>query len=92
MADTPKTFDIRQACGEAFLRDLQSFWDKNGAQLLRRVAEESPDAFVEIVASLTPVRVELSTAFEDLPDDELAAVIERLRRILHRRRSVLPLQ
>ena len=48
----------RAKLGEAFLADLHSEWERSGAEALRKCAETEPTAFVKLVGSLLPAKID----------------------------------
>jgi hypothetical protein len=70
----------RNKLGEAFTQALFEHFQAEGAGVIKRVAEEHPDTYVRVIASLLPkeLKVEQSPV-EALSDDELASLIHSVR-------------
>jgi len=62
-----------------FLSDVLDEWEKGGKDALRIVRIENPDRFCVMVASLVPRELLIEGVASDLDDDELDAMILRLR-------------
>jgi hypothetical protein len=74
-----------------FLRDLAEAWELEGKGALRIMCKEEPTKFVQVVASLMPreVALDVSGPLAGLPDEELDALIEKIRaRAIEQRQSV----
>jgi hypothetical protein len=65
----------RSRITEAFLRDFEEEWRESGAGALKRLAENSPDKFAQIAASLLPKQVEVERPLEQMADEELGAAL-----------------
>ncbi len=58
-------------------------FDAHGADAIRACRAEQPQGYLRLIASLMPKELELNdNPLKEIPDDELAAIIERLRRII----------
>jgi len=68
----------------SFLSDVLDEWEKGGKDALRIFRIENPDRFCVMVASLVPRELMIESVTSDLPDDELDAMIVRLREQLAR--------
>jgi len=64
---------------KTFLGDVLDEWEKHGRDALRIFRIEQPDKFCTMVASLVPRELLIESVTSDLPDDELDAMIVRLR-------------
>jgi len=65
--------------GEAFIKSLCASFEAKGAQAIRRVREENPTAFLQMVASAARADPEPDrSAFERLSADELDRMLEAL--------------
>jgi hypothetical protein len=62
-----------------FLSDVLDEWEQGGKDALRIFRIENPDRFCVMVASLVPRELMIESVTSDLPDDELDAMIVRLR-------------
>jgi len=70
----------RDRLSAAFLKAMSDDFDTNGVAVVERVRTEDPATYLRVVASLLPKEVEISRrVFDDVSEDELAAVIEILR-------------
>lgn len=57
-----------------------SDWEVNGAAAIKIARKEDPVAYVKVVASLVPKELEIvSSVAAELPDEELATLIEMFR-------------
>ena len=52
----------RQKLTEGFINDLSSFYEKEGASLIKRVADEQPAMLLQVVARLMPKDLNLSVS------------------------------
>jgi len=69
----------RSVLGEAFLIDMQTAWEAQGAEVITRVIAERPQDFLKVVAGLLPKDVNLNiNPAEELSDDELVRRIRKL--------------
>jgi hypothetical protein len=62
-----------------FINDVLNEWEQGGKDALRIFRIENPDKFCVMVASLVPRELMIESVTSDLPDDELDAMIVRLR-------------
>ena len=63
-----------------FLYDLAQDWEANGSGVIRIVRIEDPARYLSIVAALMPREILLKqSALSELPDEELAYLLERLQ-------------
>jgi hypothetical protein len=63
----------RNRLSEAFISALAADFEENGAAAIAKVRENSPVAYLRVIASLAPARVEVSeaSAFDDMSDEQL---------------------
>jgi len=54
----------RNKLGEAFIADLYNQWEASGVASLRRVSEMDPVAFVKVVASVLPSKIDQTLSVE----------------------------
>jgi hypothetical protein len=59
----------RNKLGEAFIQDLYADWETNGADVIAKVREGKPDAYLKVVASILPQKLEIEHV-DSLTDDE----------------------
>jgi hypothetical protein len=73
------------ALGEVFIADICQSWKTHGKMVLARVADQKPEIYLRLVASLVPKEEEKSTsgAFDDVSDTELSALILAARSALN---------
>lgn len=69
----------RQRITETFLRLVQEEWDRNGTDIVARLAKNHPEKFCALAASLLPKSVETERPLDGVSDDELAALIADFR-------------
>ena len=55
-----RPMNSRQKLTEGFINDLSSFYEKEGASLIKRVADEQPAMLLQVVARLLPKDISLS--------------------------------
>jgi hypothetical protein len=73
----------RNKLGEEFIQSLYEDYKVHGVSVIERVREARPHEYLRIVASLLPKQVEIrDNPFDDVSDDELAAIIELARSML----------
>lgn len=73
----------RNKINEAFLNDFYEAWQAFGRPALMAAAWEDPASFVKIAASLLPKEMHIKdTTFDEMSDDELAAVLAAVRGIV----------
>lgn len=69
----------RQRLTESFINDLSDFYQKEGAALIRRLADENPAALIQVIARLLPkethIQVSGGTTL-DLTVDQRARIAE----------------
>ena len=72
----------RNKLGEEFLDALYADFQQHGADVIARVREEKPDAYLKVVASLMPKEVKLDARTElyDMSDADLMAIIQSTAR------------
>jgi hypothetical protein len=56
----------RSALSEVFIADLQANWERNGPEVLERVAREEPGTYLRALVALMPKDVNLSVAMSPL--------------------------
>lgn|SRR5262249_36853716 len=82
----------RNKISEAFLHDLAAEWEASGPDCLKIMAKEDPGGLVKVVAALLPREFEVTqTQLMEVPDDELDALRELVRRRIEERRAALEL-
>jgi hypothetical protein len=67
----------RNKLGEAFIQDLYADWQENGVETIRQVRAEKPDAYLKVVASILPQKLEIEHV-DRLTDDERRARIREI--------------
>jgi hypothetical protein len=73
----------RNKLGENFIQALHDNFQENGPATIETVRVERPHEYLKVIASLLPKQVEIKeTAFDDISDDELAALIAAARSAL----------
>lgn len=72
----------RNKLGEEFVDALYADFQQYGADVIARVREEKPDAYLKVVASLMPkeVKLDAKAALYDMSDAELMAIIQSTAR------------
>ena len=73
----------------AFVTDVLAEWEKGGKDALRIFRIEEPGRFCVMVASLMPRELMIETVTSELPDEELDAMILRLREQLAQEQPLL---
>src|SRR5262245_22102880 len=69
----------RNKLGEEFICALAEDFAKHGPEVIAKVRQDKPEAYLKVVASLLPKDINLNVKpLDDLTDDQL---IERLRRL-----------
>jgi hypothetical protein len=62
--------------GTAFVADLYADWRVHGPEVIKKVRDKTPAAYLRIVGSLMPKQLEIKDdAFEGLTDEQLAGII-----------------
>ena len=70
----------RNKLGEDFIEALFCDWLEHGTSVIETVRQERPHEYLKLVAGLIPKQIEIPRgAFDDVSDDELAAMIEAAR-------------
>lgn len=70
----------------AFLTDLLADYQAHGAEAIKICRVERPIEYIKMIAGLLPKELEITeTYLMELPDDELTAAIEHIRRQLAQR-------
>lgn len=73
----------RNALGEDFLSKLQEDFKEHGVAAIQTVRAERPHEYLKVVASILPKQIDVkTTAVEEMSDDDLAAGIAALQRVL----------
>ena len=57
-----RPMNSRQKLTEGFINDLSSFYEKEGASLIKRVADEQPAMLLQVVARLMPKDLNLNVS------------------------------
>ena len=57
-----RPMNSRQKLTEGFINDLSSFYEKEGASLIKRVADEQPAMLLQVVARLLPKDISLNVS------------------------------
>ena len=66
----------RNKLGEQFVADLYADWQKHGFEVLEKVRENRPDAYMKVIASILPKQVEVSERpLDEFSDDDLSLAI-----------------
>lgn len=72
----------RGKLSEHFLSVLQEDFEENGKEAVEIVRKERPQDYLKVIASLMPRQLEIKeTPFDDVGDDELAAILIAARAI-----------
>ncbi len=70
----------RNKLGEAFTEARLADFNRDGVAAIERVRVEEPAQYVKVIASLLPKEVKVDVnPLDDLPDDELARLIDVIR-------------
>lgn len=70
----------RQDLARGFITDIHKLWAERGLEVLERVIEVKPEAFLAVVGKLMPKEIEISkTPEQEMSDAQLAAAIDELR-------------
>jgi hypothetical protein len=69
----------RNKLSRKFLEDLIKDWEENGAGAIKLMRMEDPAAYCRMFASLIPRELTIETSAADLSDEELDAMIQKLR-------------
>jgi hypothetical protein len=81
-----RTKGVKNKLSHVFLTDLLADYEQHGAEAIRICRVERPVEYVKMIAGLLPKELEITeTYLMELPDDELTAVIEHIRRQLAER-------
>ncbi len=74
----------RHKLSEAFIAELCADFHAHGSEVIARVREDRPQDYLRIIASILPkdVNVTAPNPLEALSDEELAAALEVVRRIM----------
>ncbi|MFZ2081293.1 MAG: hypothetical protein WAV38_32525 [Xanthobacteraceae bacterium] len=77
---------VKNKLSHAFLTDLLADYEQHGAETIKICRVERPIEYVKLSAALLPRELEITeTYLMEMPDDELASVIEHIRRQLAER-------
>lgn len=70
----------RTKLGEMFVAALQADFNEHGADVIKRVREEKPDAYLKVIASTLPKDLNVNVnSMSEMSDDELASVLAAVR-------------
>lgn len=69
----------RQRITETFLRLVHEEWERNGADIVARLAKNHPEKFCALAAALLPKGAEPERPLDGVSDEELAALIADFR-------------
>jgi hypothetical protein len=73
-----------------FIDDLYAEWEASGADALKVMSKEDPSGFVKVTASILPKELEVTqTQIMEIPDDELAALRDLVKRRIDQRRDFI---
>src|SRR6516225_804468 len=73
-----------------FIDDLHAEWERSGASALAIFAKEDPGGFAKLTASILPKELEVTqTQLMEIPDDELTALRDLVKRRIDQRRALL---
>ena len=62
----------RNKLSEAFIEDMQEAWSTHGKDVIARVIEQDPTAFLRSVVSILPKQVEVDiNQYDNMTDDQL---------------------
>lgn len=65
-----------------FMNALAADFEENGAAAIVACRTEKPEQYIRVIASLMPKELEVKRPLEDLTDDELAAGVAALQRLI----------
>lgn len=74
-----RTKGSRNKLGEAFIQDMFEAWQTQGPQVIARVIEGKPEAFLKVVASLLPKH--MSVTVDPLSEMTEAQLVARIREL-----------
>ena len=79
----------RNKLSEAFVTDLFETWQTHGRKAIERVVNETPAAYLKVVASLVPreLKVTSEDRFAGMSDEDLEAAIGILDRVIREQRD-----
>ena len=70
----------RNKLGEAFLEAMHADFEQHGVKAIETVHIEKPDQYLKVIASILPKQMDLNVnVLDDVPDDELAALVNAAR-------------
>lgn len=70
----------RNKLGEDFIEALFWDWLEHGRSVIETVRRDRPQEYLKLVAGLIPRQIEIPRgAFDDVSDDELAAIVAAAR-------------
>lgn len=73
----------RNRLGEDFIQALQADFAKHGAKTIETVREDRPQDYLKVIASILPKELNVRTdALNELPDDELVALLDSVRSLV----------
>lgn len=62
----------RRELARAFLEDMQKAWEARGAEVLERVIDEDPTAFLRSMVAIMPKELDVNvTRYDEMTDDQL---------------------
>jgi hypothetical protein len=77
---------VKNKLSHKFLCDLLEDYEAHGAETIKICRREEPIKYITMIAALLPKELEITeTYLMEMPDDELATVIEHIRRQLAER-------
>jgi Family of unknown function (DUF5681) len=75
-----RTPGARNKLGEQFLQDLLAEWEVNGRKTIQAAMADDPAAVLRVIASTLPKELSIEKKpGEDLSDEELVAIVDRMR-------------
>jgi len=78
-----RPLSIRQALGKTFLAELEADLAQHGRDLIAKLREERPYDYTKIIVGLLPDELAFERTLEELPDDEMARLLDVLRSLVH---------
>jgi hypothetical protein len=72
----------RNKLGEEFIAALHADFVEHGATAIKNVREQDPSTYMRVTASILPKELEIKRPENELSDEQLARVIERIEREL----------
>jgi len=74
---------VRNKLHAGFLADLQREWEQHGAAVVKILRTCHPVEFARLIAGTLPKEFVVESTLAEIGDDELDAMIERMRAQLH---------